>query len=344
MTAWIEVLIAMVDGPQHPVSGVVKPYRNTDEPLHLHYGSYGEEPILLVLPPCGIRLSRWGNRFRIESLDGALMLCADGTTVWDFRDNLDRPRQTKQTRMYFFGPGRALVLGHSAEHWVGERAPKPIGPVSDLEFLGRRCWSVTLAAGTDRRRRRHVDQEFIVDAETGAVVAQHSTDGIEGAAYIDLAVTDTIDPDLFRWDGPVVTDEDSRQLAGRPSPNKQQLGAEWFRKNVTPDPIEVPVHLDLSTYAADVDSRTGEFRAYLGHTAANEQSAWIARRARSTEPWMIAVPQYQILWSTHDFDWTAVIYHGRLDDDAARRIQRWLHPNDAVLGTPPVAPQADSGL
>ncbi|OYD69910.1 hypothetical protein [Rhodococcus sp. OK302] len=343
MTTWIEVLIAMVDGPQHPVSGVVKPYRNTDEPLHLYYGSYGEEPILLVLPPCGIRLSRWGNRFRIESLDGALMLCADGTTVWDFRDNPDRPRQTKQERMYFFGPGRALVLGRPAEHWVGERAPKPIGLVSDIEFLGRRCWSVTLAACTDRRRRRQVDQEIIVDAETGAVVAQHSTDGIEAASYIDLDVTDTLDPDLFRWDGPVVTDEDSRQLAGRPSPNRQQLGAEWFRENVTADPIEVPVLVDLSPRMVDVhNADTGEFTVYLGDMTHQGLPAWITRRVRSEKPWKVGLPQFQIFWSTSKFDWTAVVSTGRIDEDAVRQLQQWLHPHEAVAGTPPIAPHEDS--
>lgn len=342
MTAWIEVLVAIVDGPTRPVSGVVSPYRKTDEPLHMYYGSYGDEPVLLVLPPSGVRVTRWGCRFRIESRDGALMLCADGTTVWDFRDDPKRPRRTAQQRMYFFGPGRELILTRPAAHWVGEQLAKPIGPVTDIEFLGRRCWAFTLAAGRiSRRHQNEPDQYLIIDAETGAVVAQHSTDGIDGAAYVDLDVADIIDLDLFRWDGLVVTDDDSRALAGRPAPNRQERGAGWFRENVTDGTIELSVVVDLATRAVDVDVETGEFTAYLS-TPSHEQFGWISRRVRTDKPWKISVPQFQIFWSTTNFDWTAVAYVSRLDDDAVHRLQHWLHPNDAVAGTPRVAPHPES--
>ena len=51
---------------------------------------------------------------------------------------------------------------------------------------------------------------LVVDAETGAVLAQHSGDGIDGAAYTDLRVGEHLELSLFTWDGPVTTDERTR--------------------------------------------------------------------------------------------------------------------------------------
>ncbi|WP_436839538.1 hypothetical protein [Rhodococcus rhodochrous] len=43
--------------------------------------------------------------------------------------------------------------------------------------------------------------------ETGPVLGQHSGDSVDGAAFTDLTVGEPLDPSLFTWDGPVVSDE-----------------------------------------------------------------------------------------------------------------------------------------
>ena len=70
MTEWVQMLVTLADGPRQPVHGVVVPYRNSDEPFHYYYGSYGEEPVFLPVRLPGVHLYRWGHRSRIESLDG----------------------------------------------------------------------------------------------------------------------------------------------------------------------------------------------------------------------------------------------------------------------------------
>ena len=54
MTVWIQVLVAMVDGPATPVQGIVRPYRPTDDPIHVYYATHGEDPVLLCLPAEGV--------------------------------------------------------------------------------------------------------------------------------------------------------------------------------------------------------------------------------------------------------------------------------------------------
>ncbi|WP_143545715.1 hypothetical protein [Rhodococcus sp. 14-2470-1a] len=343
MTTWIEVLITMVDGPDRPVTGIAMPYRHTDEPVVWYTGTYGETPILLDLPSAGIQLTRWGHRFRIESLDGRLLLCGDGDTAWDFRDDPHRPRRTAQRRVVFAGPGHEMVFGRRAAHWVGNHWATPTGPVTDVDVAGRPSWAVTLAAGPPVGGTEQTDIRIVVDAETGTVVAEHSADGIEGAVYQEFRTLDAADAGAFRWDGPVVTDEESRRAAGRPAPGlEQERAAAWFHNNVVAEAVSLPVVIDFSVRRADLhDADSGAFTAYLTTTPASRgPSVYLSRRARSTQPWAVLVPQFQVSWCTADFDWTVVIAGGSLDEQGLRRLRRWLHPDDPVIGTPPLARRA----
>lgn len=80
------------------------------------------------------------------------------------------------------------------------------------------------------------------------MLAQHSGDGVDGAAYTDLTAGESLDPSLFTWDGPVVTDQESRARAGGdgPSATRWEEAMRWFRDTVTAEPIQVPVLMDLS--------------------------------------------------------------------------------------------------
>lgn len=331
MTEWVQVLVAMADGPRLPVSGVIVPYRNSDEPFHYYMANYGEEPVFLPVRRDGVRLFRWGRRSRIESLDGQVLFVSDGVDAWDFTSDADTPRRTGLRQVHCPGAGRSLVITPPVGHWVGDRHARPMGPVTDVEFLGRRCWVVDLAPGESRNMPKP-SLRLVVDADTGTVLAQHSGDGVAGAEYIDLELGKCDDPDLFVWNGPVVTDDESRVRAGHGGPPASHWKAsmQWFREEVTAEPIRVPVLTDLTPRLVDrTDRPEGAFAAPLGRDA-----GWLTRRPRSAEPWANKTHGHQIAWSTERFDWACQIHGGTLDDRGVASLQQQLHPGERVDGAP----------
>ncbi|RVW03621.1 hypothetical protein [Rhodococcus spongiicola] len=331
MTEWVQMLVGMADGPTQPVHGVVLPYRNSDKPFHFYYATYGEEPIFLPMRRDGVRLYRWGRRSRIESIDGEVWFVSDGTTAWDFTADPARPRCTEVRNVRSPGPGRHLAITPPVTHWVGRHHARPTGPVTDLEFLGRRCWSVDLAPRESRNLPKP-SLRLIVDAHSGAVLGQHSGDGIDGAAYTDVTVGEPLDPSLFTWDGPVVTDGESRAGAGR-GDTPDMEATQWFRENVTAEPIHVPVMTDFTPRFIDsIDRQSGAFSATLGP---DRSTGWLIRRPRSTEPWTVKTYGRQIAWSTESFDWACQVHgDGTLDAAGISALQQQLHPDEPVMGTP----------
>lgn len=332
MTEWVQMLVAMADGPSRPVHGVVVPYRNSDEPFHYYLGSYGEEPVFLPVRREGMHLYRWGRRSRIESLDGQVMFISDGTNAWDFTSDSDQPRCTEVRQVHSPGSGRYLAITPRVEHWVGHHHSQPSGPVIDVEFLGRPCWYVDLAPRESRNLPKP-SLRLIVDTDTGAVLAEHSGDGVDGAVYTDLAVGDRVDPSMFTWDGSVVTDAESRASAGRggpPSTARQEM-MHWFREEVTGEPLQAPVLTDFTprfVHSIEPES-SGAFSAELGDGA-----GWLVRRPRSNQPWKTKTSGYQIAWSTEDFDWVCQIHRGTLNDAGISALQQQLHPGEPIVGTP----------
>ncbi|MCA1005647.1 hypothetical protein LCL87_07955 [Rhodococcus hoagii] len=154
MTDWVQMLVAMADGPSQPVRGVVVPYRNSDKPFRFYYGTYGEEPVFLPMRREGVRLYRWGRRSRIESMDGEVWFVSDGVAAWDFTADPDRPRRTELQNVQIPGPGRYLAVTPPVTHWVGHHHARPTGPVTDLEFLGRRIWSSVVRTEPEGRTIR----------------------------------------------------------------------------------------------------------------------------------------------------------------------------------------------
>lgn len=274
-----------------------------------------------------------GRRSRIESLDGQVLFVSDGTVAWDFTSDPQQPRCTELRRVHCPGAGRHLVLTPPVTHWVGHHHARPTGPVTDLTFLGRNCWSVDLAP-RERRELTESSLRLIVDADTGAVLAQHSGDGVDGAAYTDLTVGECLDPSLFSWDGPVVTDEQSRARAGHggPSATRWEEAMQWFRDTVTAEPIEVPVLMDLTPRLVDrTDPHSDAFTAPLG---TDQRAGFLIRRPRSNTPWAVKTHGFQIAWSTRDFDWACHLSRGVLDVAGTVALQQCLHPGEPVVGTP----------
>ncbi|WP_072690760.1 hypothetical protein [Rhodococcus marinonascens] len=332
MTEWVQMLVGMADGPTQPVHGVVVPYRNSDEPFHFYYATSGEEPVFLPIGREGVRLYRWGRRSRIESVDREVLFVSDGSSAWDFTCDPDRPRCTELRRVKSPGSGRHLAITPPVTHWAGHHHARPTGPVTDLEFLGRRCWSVDLAPRESLNMPKP-SLRLIVDVDSGAVLGQHSGDGIDGAAYTDVTVGEPLDPSLFAWGGPVVTDDESCARIGQGDTPDVERAMQWFRENITAEPIHVPVLTDFTPRFVDsIDRQSGAFSAPLGP---DQPAGWLIRRPRSTEPWAVKTYGYQIAWSTGRFDWACQIHgNGTLDAAGISALQQQLHPGEPVMGTP----------
>lgn len=173
----------------------------------------------------------------------------------------------------------------------------------------------------------------MIDAGTGAVLAQHSGDGLKGAVFTEVDV-DVTDPGMFTWDGPVETDRDSRRKNQQREHDTWWERMEWFRENVTTAELATPVLTDFTPHSVEIaDRETGEFTARLGP---GEGTGWVARRPRSRKTWLIDRHGHLEAWSTRDFDWAFSAFRGALDPDALHRLQQQLHPGRPVIGTPDV--------
>lgn len=330
MTAWIQVLVTMVDGPTIPVDGIVRTDRNSDEPITVFTASYGEKPVIISLGPDGARVIRDGRKTRVEKLTGELVLLSDGETAWHFHDDPSRPRQTSLERVYVASPGKQLLITPPTGHWVREDYARPTGPVEDIEFLGRPCWSVELAP----RRPDKPSMRLIVDADSGAVLAAHSGDGIDGAAFDEATFGAPVDPAIFTWVGPIETDDDSQRKMRAAAETRRRRTYDWFRENVSAADLHVPVLHDLTPQWIRIeDEATGAFSAGFG---GGEGDGILARRPRSSEPWELRYGESAAAWSTADFDWACWVFRGTFDADGLALLQQRLHPNDPVVGQPDV--------
>jgi hypothetical protein len=199
-------------------------------------------------------------------------------------------------------------------------------------------------APRESRKRPIPPLRLVVDADSGAVLGQDFGESVEGAAYTDLTTGAPLDPSLFTWDGPVVTDAESRARAGRigtPATAREEA-MQWFRANITSEPIQVPVLCDFTPRLVELnDAESGAFSAPLGK---DQSAGWLIRRRRSSEPWPVKTHGYQIAWSTQDFDWACQIYHGVLDHDGIAALQQQLHPEQPVVGTPELVFGGSDGL
>ncbi|WP_420879942.1 hypothetical protein [Rhodococcus sp. (in: high G+C Gram-positive bacteria)] len=331
MTAWIEVLVTMVDGPTSPVEGIVRTFHDSDEPLELYTASYGEKPVIVYLNPDGTRLIRDGRRARVETLTGDPVFISDGETAWHFHDDPARPRQTPLDRVYVRGAGRALLITPPAAQWIRRDYSQPTGPVEDVEFLDRPCWSFELAT----RRPDKPSVRLVVDAASGAVLAQHSRDGVEGAVFAEATFGAPTDPAMFTWDGPIETDDDSERKLRAAAETRRRRTYDWFRETVSAADLHVPIIHDLTpTWIRIEDEATGAFNAGFG---SGEGDGFMARRPRSNEPWNLSWYTDSIAaWSTADFDWACWVFRGTFDPDGLALLQRRLHPGDPVVGKPDV--------
>ncbi|MGW6694417.1 hypothetical protein ACWF62_11635 [Rhodococcus sp. NPDC054953] len=169
MTSWIQVLVAMDEGPTAPVHGVVRVVDPERTPELVSWASAGAPPVFVGLGGDEVRLWRDGPRTRIDTRTGEPLFICDGDTAWRFEHD-EPPLRADARRVHYLGPGRELAVTRPATDWLGNDFTRPTGPVVDTEFLGRRCWEVELAPPP----RKPAPIRLIVDAETGAVLQQRN--------------------------------------------------------------------------------------------------------------------------------------------------------------------------
>lgn len=337
MTKWIEVLATMADGPQFPVSGTVRSFRVETAPVRVRTAHYGVSPIRFGLWSDDVHVLRHDRKIRIEDpATGAPLFISDGETGWRFLPDHEDPVGTGIPNFDFIGPGKELFFTPPLENWITLRR-RLTGPVRDIEFAGRRCWEVELALHRDRAPAT----QLVIDAEAGAVLAHHSADGAEGAHFLDVTIRDDVsDGDPFTWTGPSRTPLDLGREQRAREDERQRARHKWFRGHVTGVPIQAAVTVNFTpSEFAELDQDTGAFEAMFAKGLGT-----LYRRPRSREPWHLPLrgvrnfPLAWRAWSTADFDWACALdlQEGSLTWDTITELQRQLHPNDAVVGEPPI--------
>lgn len=324
MTAWVEVLVTMADGPSRPIRGVIR--KTPDEPEPVRVFTAGDRmPLIVGVGSGDVRIWRDHSKVRVESLDGQPLFITDGATVWQFEEPGMPPLESSAGRVRYRGTGHDLLFNRPAQDWVGGEHTRPAGPIGTTEFLGRACWTIDLAPG----RYTEGTLRLVVDTETGAVLEQSNDASGFHVSYLELDVGDPVDPDLFTWSGPVTTFEERQREYAAQQEAERASRTEWFRDNVTDRSLTARVRVDLNVDETHtVDPETGAFTASLGTGVVN---GLLARRPHSDEPWDLRWPGAVHRWSTDGFDWAVVLHQAELDADALAELQAALHPGETAI-------------
>ncbi|MGF7119867.1 LolA family protein [Rhodococcus sp. BE178] len=324
MTAWVQVLVTMADGPSAPIRGVIR--KMPDAPERVRIFTAGDRmPMIVGVGGGDVRIWRDRSKVRVETLDGQPLFITDGTTVWQFEQPGEPPLEGSAGRVRYLGTGSDLLFSRPAQDWVGSDYTRPAGLIGTTKFLGRRCWTVDLAPG----RYKEGLLRMVVDAETGAVLAQGNDAVGSNVSYVELSVGEPVDPDLFTWSGPVCTFEDRQREYAAEREAERSSRTEWFRNNVTDRPLTARVLVDLSVVETHaVDPETGAFEASLDGGLA---TGILARRPRSDQPWNLRWQGTIHRWSTDKFDWAVVLHQAELDPDALTALQATLHPGETAI-------------
>ncbi|AEF40749.1 hypothetical protein [Hoyosella subflava] len=357
----LEVLVSLCLGPRVPVSGTIRTWRDIEEGMHFYYGSYfGEQPLVLSLltPDEHLRVTRSGAKVRIDTAAGAPVFRSDGHSAWHFRNDRSDPRVTAPDRVQFLGPGRELALSSEEDRWATQRWIRPVGPVEEIEFLGRPCWELKLAPPRPSPRSRMLGEPDSVrtirlDVQTRAVVAQYDHSGASGAEFESFHIDEELPDAVFTWQGKAVTDEEEMAFHERKAGDGRRLAHEandWFRSNVLQDDVNLPVFKNFSLEFTHVDEKTGEVNAGL---SCYSDCLTVRRRPRSNSPWTLppmrddyagAHEESHYVWSAGAFDWMLSVTRGELNASSIAHLQRLLHSSEQPEPGPPLERMHPGGI
>lgn len=315
MPDWNDVLVAVTAPPKLTVRGRIAEVRRGDD---------DDED--LGRPEVDVLVWRDGPRLRVDTPDGRPVFRSDGHVAWDFRTDRDRPdtrRVDERLGMPYFGPHQ-MLLSRSRMEWLsGDDFASPAGPVTEGGFAGRPCWTVDLAPPP---RKPHPVRIW-VDVEAGQMLRFWNEAAGIGAEFAEVAVGEVLDPGLFTWDGPAITQDERQAMLSAESRALAAGQQEWFAENVTPHALRTRVPVDFTPEHLHFhDPETGSFDA-----GSAEGRVMLARRPRATEQWTPgwgAVSAH--VWSTPDWDWAAGTAYLSLDEEAVAELRELLHPGEPV--------------
>jgi hypothetical protein len=323
MTRWIEVLVAMAEGPSEPVHGTVRTVDADSKPERVNFAYAGEPPMFVGLGADDVRVWRDGSRTRIETTAGEPLFITDGTTAWRFEPDEELPLRADARRVHYLGAGRELAITRPASDWIGDDFTRPSGPVVDTEFLGRSCWEVELAPPP----RKPDPIQIVVDKASGAVLQQRNDAAGWSVSYIDLDLGTPSGPELFNWNGPVRTNAEAQRAMRARQDADRESRLRWFADHVTASPLGITVAVPIDVSWVHTHSDDGSFTANLGNGSI---SGMLARRPRIDTAWDLNWSGQVRMWSTTDFDWAVMLYDLAIDDDSLVQLQAALHPREPV--------------
>lgn len=327
MTAWMQVLVAMAEGPTAPLRGTVRTCGREVRSSPMGWASVGKRPLLASLPGGEARVWRApGGQVRVETTSGQLVHLCDGRSAWRFEDGKD-PVRAPAEQVRYLGPGSELLYTRPPAEWLGCDFTRPTGPVRDIEFLDRPAWEVELAPPPHKPH----PVQLVVDAATGAVLALRNDAAGLAASYTDLHVGGPASVDLFTWEGPHRTAQDEQREHRSHWEALQRDRLDWFHSHVSSAPLTVSVLMDLGvTTVHTLDRETGAFEASLARGALTGS---LARRPRSEQPWGLRWGATTHRWSTPTHEWALSLHEVQLDQGALAALRQLLHPGQETTAT-----------
>lgn len=318
MTAWIEVLTALTSGPDLPIRGTIREIAPKEEPEGgAFFATAGKLPVVVAVGD-GCRVWRFGKKLRIEDGEGRPVFITDGVRGWDFSGRAERPRTGPIDRVRYFGEHQFLLERRPASEWAGDDFTQPAGPVEEVDFTGRRCWTVELAPPP----HKPMPLRIWVDIESGQMLGYRAEQAGVGAQFENPVIGEEIDDAVFTWAGPVLTMEEyeREQRDRREAERAAQIAR--FSELVGASSLDTRVRVDFAP-------ETVHFRESGGFDAYNRYTM-LSRRPRGSEAWTPSWGPVHYVWSTPGWDWAAAVIEHDLDEDALRTLQDSLHPGEPV--------------
>lgn len=322
MTEWVEVLVAMTDGPRFPVTGVVRPDVPTEHRA-AQFGWVGERPVVVGLDESDVRMWRHGAKLRVDAVDGTPIFRTDGDTAWRFDDDPACPLETPASRVVYIGPGESILQTPRAHDWLrSDDFTRPTSrPITTVTFMGRRCWEVELAPPP----HKPYPIQWVVDIDTGVVVQMRCDAAVFAISYLQFDRLEDITPAHFAWNGPVTTIDQDDERHRITYEQQQHTKLEWFHQSVTAEPLTTRVPVDLSVTVVRSHDDDGSFTAHLGSSRAVTGN--LARRPRSTTEWDLGWGGEIHRWTTRDYDWALMLHGLPIDEPALAELKTKLHAN-----------------
>jgi hypothetical protein len=336
--SWVGLLTLMVDGPDLPVRGLISSREGADAsqryfgfsvfageamPVFAGFAEVGaadgpgaeaaedpqadtpesighaveEEPVLT-------RVWRSGRRVRLEHPDGRPSLIVGNERCWQFRGGDPVPVESPSSAVAYQGNGTQLLHRRDAGEFTGGDFTRPTGPVGRTSFLGRPAYTVELAPPA----HKPFPIQLVVDAETGLVLQQRN-DGFGSVdEWVEIAVGEQLDDQLFGWQGPSRAEADERAEHERQWQADLAERADWFEANVAPLPLRLELELSVHVHVHEAD---GSFEASIGESGLGA----LARRPASEQDWDLRWSEVQHRWSEGGWDW-ALSFHDEQPTEA----------------------------